>query len=335
MTMSHRRILVTGSSGFIGTHLVRHFLAKGQEVVGLDLRPPEANLAYRHEPCDLLNHARLFALLAELQPDAVVHLAARTDLAGETVEDYPANFEGVLNLVQAIRRTPSVQRAIFISSQLVCKAGYLPSHPEDYCPPNPYGESKVRTEQVVRRENGGGVTWCLLRPTTIWGSGMNAHYASFFNHLKHGRYFHSGAPSLYKSYGYVGNSVHQICRFLEAPASAVHQHVFYLADYQPLCLQAWINSIAKGLGRNPPLTLPMGICRSLAALGDVFQAIGLGRVFPYNSFRLNNILAEYRYDMTPTEAICGPLPYSFDQGIEDLVAWIEKADSTGVGATQD
>jgi nucleoside-diphosphate-sugar epimerase len=230
---------------------------------------------------------------------------------------------GVLNLIKAVRKTPSIERCLFTSSQLVCRVGYIPENETDYCPPNPYGESKVLTERIVREEGGGGVTWCLFRPTTIWGAGMNAHYASFFSHLLRGCYFHMGKGSLNKSYGFVGNTAFQIAQFAQVPGEAIHGKVFFLADYSPLSLRDWINGIAAGLGRPTPHTFPLGLCRMLARLGDAFQNSRMERLYPLNTFRLNNILTEYQYDLHATQQICGDLPYGFDAGLNELVAWIK------------
>ncbi|MFK9714751.1 NAD-dependent epimerase/dehydratase family protein, partial [Escherichia coli] len=83
-------------------------------------------------------------------PDAVVHLAARIDLDEKTdLSGYTANIEGVENLVEAIRRTPSVRRVIWTSSQLVCRVGYVPTSDTDYKADTLYGKSKVRTEEIV------------------------------------------------------------------------------------------------------------------------------------------------------------------------------------------
>ncbi|MBI3130025.1 MAG: NAD(P)-dependent oxidoreductase [Acidobacteria bacterium] len=321
--MHTQKILVTGSSGFIGTHLLHHLEELGYQVFGLDLKTPDDRFIKVHHSCDLMDRVAVIRTLQTVQPDAVVHLAARTDLNGATDGDYPVNSIGVANLAEAIRQTSSVKRCLFTSSQLVCRVGYLPAHDEDYCPPNPYGASKVHTEQEVRSHDGGGAIWCLLRPTTIWGSGMNAHYASFFRHLKKGHYFHPGNKDLYKSYGYVGNTVHQIERFLSAPPESIHRKVFYLADYEPLSLPRWINAIAVAIGKQPPPSIPLWICRALAAIGDGIGQVGLEKLFPLNSFRLNNILAEYVYDMSRTREICGELPWTMTDGIRDLTAWIE------------
>jgi hypothetical protein len=50
--------------------------------------------------------------------------------------------------------------------------------------------------------------------------------------------------------------------------------------------------------------------KTLARMGDGLDAAGW-KQFPLNSFRLNNILTEYQFDLTATKAVCGDLPYSF------------------------
>ncbi len=61
-------------------------------------------------------------------PDALVHLAARIDLDEKTdLAGYAANIEGVQNVMAAVRLTPSIKRAIWTSSQLVCRVGYVPT----------------------------------------------------------------------------------------------------------------------------------------------------------------------------------------------------------------
>ena len=129
----------------------------------------------------------------------------------------------------AIEVTSGVERAIFTSSQLVCRVGYVPRSDTDYAPSTLYGESKVWTERIVRETDGGGAAWCLVRPTTIWGPGMSAHYQRFLRMIAKGRYVHVGT-SLSKSYGYVGNVVHQIERLLAAPAGEIRGKTLYLAD---------------------------------------------------------------------------------------------------------
>jgi nucleoside-diphosphate-sugar epimerase len=263
----------------------------------------------------------LRAALNRVQPDAVVHLAARTDLAETlSVHGYAPNVDGVRNLIEAIRATRSVKRAIFTSSQLVCRVGYVPASETDYAPDTPYGESKVISERIVRDEDGGGAAWCLVRPTTVWGPGMSAHYQRFIRMVEAGRYFHVGKEPLFKSYGYIGNVVRQYEKLLVVPRDWIHRKTLYLADEKPMSLPAWADAIQSALGAPPIRTLPVALARFLAAGGDIVNRLGW-RSYPFNSFRLKNILTQYQLDLTETVRICGPSVITMEEGVADLVAW--------------
>src|SRR5580698_1240787 len=145
------RVLVTGCSGFMGGHLMKSLASDGYEALGIDIRPPRsgAMLGWSFAECDLLDAMKLRSTVSDFAPDVVVHLAARTDLDGENVAAYSANVEGTRNLVAAVAAAGTVRRVLFASSQLVCRVGYVPRSDTDYCPTNPYGESKVLSEGIV------------------------------------------------------------------------------------------------------------------------------------------------------------------------------------------
>ncbi len=316
-------VLVTGSAGFIGSHLVKQLLRQGYSVVGLgDKAPPAGAPQYPFEICNLLDAERLSTVLASHAPSLIVHLAARTDL-DETrrLERYAANIEGVENLVAAIQRTPSVRRCIYTSTQLVCRMGYVPAHDEDYQPTTLYGQSKVQTERIVRDLDGGGVVWCIVRPTTIWGPGVREHYRRFLRMIDRGLYFYVGRRPLYKSYGYVGNTAFQYVKLLEAPSERIHRRTFYLADYEPIRLRDWTNAFQRALGAPPIRGCPEWVARFAARVGDLIAAVGFSG-FPFTSFRLNNVLTEYRFDTDALREICGPLPFTMAQGVEETVRWL-------------
>jgi nucleoside-diphosphate-sugar epimerase len=313
------RVLVTGSSGFIGAHVVAELRERGHEVLGVDRRAPDA--------VDILDRPRLMAAFESFRPDAVIHLAARTDLEEKLdIRGYAANIEGVENVCAAVRATGTVRRAVFTSTQLVCRVGYKPAHDQDYAPNTMYGESKVMTEKIVRREDGGGAVWCLTRPTTVWGPGMSAHYQRFLRMIRNGRYFHVGAKPLQKSFGYVRNVAWQYCRMLEVPEQEIHRRTFYVGDYRPMSLQHWANTLAAKL-RGPRIrTLPLWIARTAARIGDAVNAAGFRR-FPFNSFRLRNVLTEYTFDLRATETVCGAVPHSLDEAAEETARWFMALDS--------
>lgn len=318
------KVLITGTTGFMGRHLVKLLRKEGYEILGLDkLPPPPEEDIESHVMCDLLDLNKLKVIVSQFNPTMVIHLAARTDLdENEKLSGYASNIEGTENLVTAIEYTGNVKRALFTSSQLVCKVGYIPETDETYVPSNLYGESKVLTEKIVRKSKLSGVTWCLLRPTTIWGEGMSLHYQRFLRLVKKGRFFHIGKGPLYKSYGYIENSIFQYLQFLRANGEAIHGKTFYIADYQPLSLRNWINELALGFEVGKVKTLPVLLARKAALVGDVLNFLGFRR-FPFNTFRVNNILTEYIFDMAPTEEVCGPLPFSEKEGVVKTVKWFK------------
>ncbi len=320
----NKKIIVTGSSGFIGKHLVNALIEQNYEVKGIDIN----EFSFSHEKfsfqkCDILDGEKLVEIINDFSPHAVIHLAARIDLTGANLQAYAANIDGVRNLINAIQNTKSINRCIFTSSQLVCRAGYVPKHAKDYKPTTFYGESKVLTERNIWENDGGGIEWCIVRPTTIWGPGMSKHYQTFFRSIKNGTYFHVGHKPLYKSYGYVKNTAYQFAKLLNAPVEQIHRQVFYMADYEPLSLRDWANVLSVALGVKPIKTLPASVAKTAAKIGDVVNKLGI-KSFPLNSFRLNNILTEYQFDLSNTEEVCGQLPYNIETGVKDTVLWLEK-----------
>lgn len=320
--MSMSKLIVTGCSGFIGRSLVPALIEQGFSVLGIDLHPLSiVKPRFTFRSVDIVDSISLRDAFVDYDPKFVLHLAARTDLdEKQDLSKYSANTDGVRNLIHAIQSTPSVKRCIFTSSQLVCRVGYVPVDEHDYCPNTLYGQSKVLTEKIVRENNGGGVEWCIVRPTTVWGPGMSLHYRRFLRMIQKGQYFHIGSELLHKSYSYVGNIVHQYITLLNAPTEALHKKTFYLADYTPLSLKEWANTFQREFNAPKIPTYPLVAAKSAALIGDLFNMIGIKK-FPFNSFRLNNVLTEYKFDLSETEAVCGPLPYSMEHGVRDTAKW--------------
>ena len=102
MSMGTSRIIVTGGSGFIGTNLIQHCSDLGHEVLNIDIRHPKNPAAPGFfVQADILDPPLLIETVRDFDPQYIVHLAARTDLDGTSDRDYPANIEGVSNLVAA------------------------------------------------------------------------------------------------------------------------------------------------------------------------------------------------------------------------------------------
>ena len=317
--MSH--ILVTGGSGFIGTNLVELLRRHGHQVSNLDIKAPAADSSsVRWHPVDLRDREGMIAAVVSIAPEVVVHLAARTDLDGAGVSDYAANTDGVQNLIDAASRA-SVRRVLFASSRLVCRIGYQPTSPLDFKPTTPYGESKVIGEKLVRAAARTSFDWAIVRPTSIWGPWFHVPYRNFFDAIRAGRYIHPRGLRIRKSFGYVGNSVHQLLQLMRAPREAVHGRMFYLADYEPIEVLDWGRRVQAAFGAAPIRQVPMSALRLLAGAGDAL-AWGGWKSVPLTSFRLDNLVTEMLHDTAALSEVCGALPFNVDAGVSQTVDWM-------------
>jgi UDP-glucose-4-epimerase GalE len=151
------KILVTGGAGYIGSHTTHYLLSLGHDVQVLD----DLSKGYVHNVPDgrlhrlcLHDSAGLDALLSSARFDAVIHFAAFIAV-GESVREpeiyFQNNVAGTLSLLAAMRRH-GVRRLVFSSTAAVYGNPDSTPIPETAAlrPVNPYGESKLMAETVLR-----------------------------------------------------------------------------------------------------------------------------------------------------------------------------------------
>lgn len=314
-----KRIIITGGSGFIGTNLVDFYLTEGFEVLNLDIKPPRNNKHYDYWLCvDIEDYDLLLEKFNEYMPDYLVHMAARTDLRGKSLNEYSANILGVKNIINVCKEVASLKKVIFASSMLVCKAGYIPVNDHDYCPPNLYGESKMVGEELVRRTTlDSGYEWIIVRPTSIWGPWFGPTYRSFFEMILAGRYFNFSGKMSKKTYGYIGNVVYQINQILISDKTS--GRTYYLGDYKSTNVKEWAREISAEVNRKV-ITIPRTLIWVAAKIGDILQRVGLS--FPINSFRFHNMTTDNVIPMEDTKAIAPLTIYERTQGNRETIDWM-------------
>ena len=318
------RVLITGGSGFIGTHLIEHHRSHGDVVLNLDVRPPRdpAQMSF-WQRCDLLDRDGTATAVADFAPDRVYHLGARTDFEGRTLADYRVNTVGVRHMVRACQRLPASARVVFASSRMVCRIGYRPRGERDYAPDNVYGESKCRGERIVRSADL-ACGWAIVRPTSIWGPWFDIPYRNFFIAVAKGRYVHPRNRPVHKSFGYVGNTVHELTTLCDNAGGRIRGRTLYVGDYPPIEVSAMATAIAEASGAKPVRHVPMPVLSALALAGDAAKRLGWIEP-PLTSYRLSNLLSEMVYDLSPISELVGPLPYSTQEGIRATVSWMRDA----------
>jgi GlcNAc-P-P-Und epimerase len=132
---------------------------------------------------------------------------------------------------------------------------------------------------------------------------------------------HPGRRSPLKSFGYVGNMVHQIGRILEAPVEKVNCKTLWLCDYPPLRPLEWADEIQRAVGARQIGTAPLPLLRVAAAAGDAARMLGWQNP-PLTRFRLNNLITEIVYETSELERLVGPLPFSEKQDVAITVDWL-------------
>lgn len=269
----------------------------------------------------MLDRERLDSRIRSFRPTHVVHLAAATGVHRKTLEEFAANTTGTDSLISSATAAGSLERAIFTSSLLVCRMGYVPKHDTDYRASTPYGQSKVEMEKIIRRRDI-PFAWTIIRPISIWGPWFDEPYINFFKAVAGGWYFHIGSGRYRRSLGYVGNVVHQIHQILLAPTDTVDRKTFYVADENPLDLYVMANEIQTQLKARPIRHIPLPLARMMGRAGDVLLFAGF-RKAPLTSFRLNNILTEYVYDLSPIVRIAGRDRYGYREGIAETIRWMK------------
>jgi len=295
----------------------------GSEILNVDHTAPKSSDHQAYwRACDILDASKLKAIVTDFRPSHVVHLAARTGVGNVDPKVFAANTVGTQNLIDACEAAGSVQRIIFTSTLLVCRMGYHPKSDTDYCPSTPYGQSKVDMELIVRGQEL-PMSWVIIRPISIWGPWGDEPYINFFRSILGGWYFHIGTGHYRRSLGYVGNAAHQIVAMLSAREDAVDRKTFYVADREPADLYDMAEEIRRQSGAPKIRRVPLALARAAAVIGDAAAAMGFRR-FPLTSFRLNNILTEYVFDLSPTVEVSGPQPFQMKEGIEQTLAWLTR-----------
>lgn len=315
------KILITGGSGFIGTHLVETLLLNGSDVLSLDWSEPKIEKHVKNwKKVDICDLEKLKEYILEFSPDYVIHLAARTDLRGLTLNDYKANTDGVENLLIVLKTLPKLKKAIFASSMYVCRPGYAPTNFDDYNPHTVYGESKVITEKIIKKSNP-KYTWSIIRPTSIWGPYFGEPYDLFFKIVLSKKYFHLGEKACKKTYGYIDNAVFQILSILDISDDKVDGKTFYIGDYEPYDITEWANEIAAYVNIKIP-SIPYFFFQIAAYFGDLLKKIGVA--FPMTSFRLKNMTTDNIHDLKMIQEIAPSLPTLRSEGTKKTIDWVKR-----------
>lgn len=279
-------VLVTGGTGFLGSHLVRRLLVERRKVTVVS-RSPRPELVARgvrvvtgalHDPAVCADAVRGAA--------TVFHVAARVGVWGRHEDFHRDNVLATRELVRAARAA-GVVRFIHTSTPSVVYNGFDLAGADERLPltadcPSPYPLTKAIAERETLAASDASFRVCALRPHLIWGVGDPHLVPRILARARSGRLRVVGSGKNLVDMVHVENATDaQLLaeRALGAPdcvPGPATGKAYFITNGEPVNLWDWVNDLLRALGE-PPVTK----CISLGAalkVGAVCEA--LWRVLP-------------------------------------------------------
>ncbi len=241
-------VLVTGSDGFVGRHLVPYLAAQGYGVIAASRAPAtfeDPNIVAVPLP-DLSAPFDWQGLLQ--QCDAVVHLAgiahthARDDMYDRV------NHRATAALANAVARSGK-KHLVFVSSinaQSGSHADHELTENDVPAPSNPYGRSKLAAEQAVRTA---GISYTILRPVVIYGEGEKGNFAIVHKVSRLPIPLPFGSLKARRSVLSINNFNSAVATALTNPRA--RGETFVVSDPTPVTIAGLVARYRAELGRSP------------------------------------------------------------------------------------
>jgi len=326
-------VLVTGSSGFVGTHLVPELQQHGARVIGIDREdPPE------HSQPDLFIRGDLneSSVTEEgmCEADIVYHLAAAKDDWGISREEYIQENVGVTETLLDSARRHGVKDHVFYSTVAVHGTGPEPKLEDSpYAPEIPYGESKVKAEHVYQAFSSDvpDARILILRPSAIYGRHQpwrtNVHRLIESIYLR--RFVMIGDGNARKTTSYVENLIAANRFLVERLDPGIQTYIYVDEPIMPTA--RLVNWIYDEMGRtSPSWSLPLGMAESVAKVADVAADI-TGIDFPITAARIRKFCTSTVFDGSALRDLGFSQPVSNEDAVRDTVRWqLQQYDSPGV-----
>jgi nucleoside-diphosphate-sugar epimerase len=321
------RLLVSGASGFIGSHVARHLAAVGHEVlaVGRDRArlAPAQRAGCRILTLDLAGDDLTDAARGQ---SAIIHCAARASPWGRPEQFQRDNVQATERLLAAAADAGTVRRFVHLSSPSIyfrfrdqrdLSEEFLP--PERW--PTHYAKTKWQSECSVRGFQ--ALSPIILRPRAVFGPGDRAIVPRLIAVAERGFFPLPSGGSAWTDVTYIDNVVTAVAAALEAPAS-LGGRAFNITNDEPVQIRDLLARLFGTLGiRTRMLPMPRVVLMALAkgseSLSWHFRAGKEPRITLYGagllSFSQTLSIEAARRDLAYTPAI------SLDEGFRRFADW--------------
>jgi GlcNAc-P-P-Und epimerase len=315
-------ILITGGSGFIGTHFHRFLPLK--QLINLDLNEPAFESKSQFIKGDIRKEDDVRKAIEGNNIKTIISLAAKHHDFGIGHDEYFDTNEDGTAVICKVASENNVKEIVFYSSVAVYGLrSEVSSENMEPLPDSPYGASKLAGEKVLRR-------WAaedpdrkllIIRPTIVFGPGNMANMKNLIRQIDSGFYFHLGKGDNIKSIAYVENVISATLFLLERLKPGVS--IYNYADEPQLTTREIGNHIADFLHKKIRVTIPKQIGVMLGIPFDV--AIKLtGKNLPISSARIEKLGTQTYHSARKLFDEGFTAKHSTIDGIGKMVEWYKQ-----------
>jgi nucleoside-diphosphate-sugar epimerase len=267
--MRRATVLVTGATGFIGSHLVEYLLPRAAQVRCLVRR----SSSFRYLPALAVElHYGDLVSGEGLRPaadgaDIVIHLAGVTK-ALRAKDYYAGNVRATENLARACAAVPRLVHVSTLAAVGPSLDGTPLTEDADPHPPTHYGKSKLQGERTVRELAPHAV---IVRPPVVYGPRDTDVYRMFLS-ARRGIELSIGREDCWFSAIYVKDLVAGLAAAAESPAAA--GNTYFLAHPEPVSWRGFFATAAGLLDRKSRrIVLPAGVAYAAGWMAELWSQI--------------------------------------------------------------
>ena len=269
-----KKLLFTGGTGFLGKNVM-----------------PLLSLQYKVTTCGITPDDMIKANLAKDVPalpekyDVVLHACGKAHVVPKTAAEaqafFDVNYQGTVNLCNALENAGIPQALVFVSTVAVYGCDYgdmiIEEHPLDG--DSPYAKSKIMAEEYLTK-------WCadhnvvlgILRPSLLAGKNAPGNLGAMVNGIKKGFYMNIAGGKVRKSV-LMAEDIARLLPLLEEKGG-----IYNVCDTRQPTFGEISMSVAKQLGKQRPINIPYWMAWCMAKVGDL-----LGNKAPINTYKLEKM----------------------------------------------
>ena len=312
-------LLLTGGSGFIGSHF--HNFLPNEDLINLDLIEPSFPYQSTFIKGDIRIEDDIRKAISTRKIKTIISLAAKHHDFGIGHDEYFDTNEDGTRILCKVASEFDITEIVFFSSVAVYGLSEKISTEEmKPMPDSPYGRSKLAGEKVLEKwaSERSDRKVLIIRPTLVFGSNNMANMRNLIRQIDSGLYFHLGKADNIKSIAYVENVVkatlHLVSRFKPGVS------IFNYADEPQLTTREISTVIAEALNKKVRFTMPKTLGVMMGIPFDILIKL-TGKNLPISSARIKKLGTSTHHSARKIFS-AGFIPeYSTVDGLKKMVNW--------------